>query len=116
MIDMESMKDWYGFRLKRRSLLFNYYAYFDDTNYRADQLFIDHKVRVFFGDEFRHAFSNYCIIFCKVFKKDSEEFEKALSELPKKMLLCGHNDFVEYCESAVNAMREEALMLHYHKN
>ena len=39
----------------------------------------------------------YCIIFCKVLKKDATRFEEALGRLKDKMLLLGHKDYSEAC-------------------
>lgn len=38
------------------------------------------------------------MIFCKVQKKDTERFEKALSKLNDKMLLLGYKDYQEICK------------------
>ena len=39
--------------------------------------------------------SPYCIVFCKVLKKDVVRFEEALGKLKDKMLLLGYNDYPE---------------------
>lgn len=48
------------------------------------------------------------IIFCKVRKKDSERFLDALSELPNKMLICGHPDYEEYCDDIIGRIEKYA--------
>lgn len=40
----------------------------------------------------------YCIIFCKVLKRDIDSFEEALGMLKDKMLLLGHNDYPAVCD------------------
>ena len=50
------------------------------------------------------------MITCKVRKRDLPRFLEALEELPNKMLLCGHSDYIDYCnrlwESLVQAKDE----------
>ena len=87
-----------GWSLEKFSLLYDYYAYFDTKDYLADNLFIKHKVRVGFKQEYAHADTEYIVILCKCRKRDSAEFCAALEELPNKMLICGHRDYTEFCE------------------
>ena len=83
--------------LHRFSLLNTYFAFLDTEDYLADGLFIKHRVRVYFGDEFVKPDSPYCAIFCHVRKWDEKRFHAAMSELPNKMLLCGHVDYLDAC-------------------
>ena len=41
--------------------------------------------------------SAYCIVFCKVLKRDVARFEEALERLKDKMLLLGHKDYPAAC-------------------
>lgn len=86
------------FRLEKFSLWFDYYCFVDAARYLADALFISHKVRVWFKQEYLKEGTNYLIIFCKVRKKDKEEFLAALEELKSKTLLLGYNDYQDFCE------------------
>lgn len=45
---------------------------------------------------------NYCVIFCKCRKRDTGAFESAMNELPRKMLLRGHTDYIQFCEGLKN--------------
>jgi len=72
----------------------------------ADQLFVREQVRVWFGHEFASPDSPYRVIFCKCRKKDAEAFERALEALPNKMLLCGHRDYITYCENLKRKMEQ----------
>lgn len=83
--------------LKKFSLFFRHYAFVDTKEYLADQLFIQEKVRVHFGQEAHRTDSKYCIIFCKIKKSDEKAFLTALQKLPSKMLLCGHTDYLDFC-------------------
>jgi len=89
--------------IRRYSLRYSYYFYFDTKEYLADQLFIRHKVRVWYGKEFARPDSPYRFIFCHVRKQDVPEFLAALEELKKSMLICGYTDY----ESEVSNMLEK---------
>ena len=107
------MEDWMKnyFTLERFSLLYDYYAFIDVPEYYADQLFIQHQVRVRFGNEFQHPHQPYVIIFCKVRKRDRDRFLSALSELNRKMILCGYPGYEEFCASFVAKMNDGARAL-----
>ena len=83
--------------LQRFSLFNTYFTFLDTEDYLADGLFIKHQVRVYFGNEYINPDIPYRIIFCHVRKWDTERFCVAMSELPKKMLLCGHVDYLSAC-------------------
>ena len=80
------------------SLFKDTYAYIDHKSYLADQLFIQRKIRVHFKEEMMREDSLYCIVFCKVSKRDAAKFEEALGKLNDKMLLLGYTDYPEVCE------------------
>lgn len=99
------------FTLEKFSLLYDYYAFIDVPDYYADQLFIRHQVTVRFGNEYRHPDQPYVIIFCKVRKRDSERFLSALSELNRKMILCGYPSYEEFFSDFIAKMSEGAKKL-----
>jgi hypothetical protein len=84
------------------------YAYVDHNSYLADQLFVQNKVTLKFKGEMARKDSPYCIIFCKVLKKDVERFEEALGRLEDKMLLLGHRDYPNTC-SEIAKMIEDGM-------
>lgn len=73
------------------------YAYVDHSSYQADRLFVQNKVRIKFKGECTKADSPYCIVFCKVRKRDVERFEEVLEKLNNKMLLLGYRDYPDVC-------------------
>lgn len=73
------------------------YVYVDHNSYLADTLFLQRKIIMKFKAEMARVDSPYCIIFCKVLKRDIKKFEDALEKLKDKMLLLGHDDYVEIC-------------------
>ena len=88
--------------IDRLSLRYAYYAFLDTDAYLADQLFIKHQVRVRFGEEYVRNDSPYRVIFCQVRKRDRIRFLAAMEELPNKMLLLGHTDYLETCYALWN--------------
>lgn len=79
--------------------------------YYADQLFIEHKVKVRFGREYRHHDYPYVIIFCKVRKSDRDRFLAALGGINRKMLLCGYPSYEEFCRTFIAKMASGAKAL-----
>lgn len=84
------------------------YVYVDHQSYLADQLFVQNKVSMKFKQELGKENSPYRLVFCKVRKKDIEQFETALGKLKDKMLLLGHRDYPEAC-SEIEKIFEEAM-------
>lgn len=86
-------------KLKDFSLLSVPYVYIDHENYLADALFAREKITMWFKGEMVRDDSPYCIVFCKVWKRDAERFENTLRKLEDKMLLCGYTDYPEVCDA-----------------
>jgi len=80
------------------------YLYLDTDDYLADSLFYKRKIPVKFKNEFVNENEKYRFITCKIRKKYKEDFEKALEELRSKMLLCGHTDYDERCDTIMREM------------
>ena len=93
-------------RMKDFSIFSVLYAYVDHSSYQADRLFVQNKVRVKFKGEYTKEESPYCIVLCKVRKKDAERFEEALDRIKSKMLLLGYRDYPDVC-SEITKMIEE---------
>ena len=85
--------------LGRFLLIYYRFAFWDTEDYLADQLFIRHRVRVRFGDEYVHPEYPYRVIFCRIRRKDKQRFLDALAEMSNKMALLGHPDYDAFCES-----------------
>ena len=91
-------------RLDGRYILSVPYMYIDHKDYLADSLLTQNHVSVRFGSEFSRDNSPYRIIICKVRKKDTAEFEKSMELLCNKMLLFGHNDYMEFCNNIMETL------------
>lgn len=103
---MEKERNLNYWTIRKFSLLYSYYAIIDTTDYLADQLFVKNEVRVWFGQEYICPDGPYCVIFCKCRKRDTGAFESAMNELPRKMLLRGHTDYIQFCEGLKNKILE----------
>ena len=47
-------------KIEKKSLLYNYYAYIDTEDFLADSIFIQEKLRVFFGKNRKEAGQPIC--------------------------------------------------------
>lgn len=83
-------------KIERKSLLYNYYAYIDTEDFLADSIFIQEKLRVFFGKTGRKQDSQYVVVLCKVWKWDAEKFVRAMGIFYNKLLLLGHGECVNF--------------------
>lgn len=83
------------------------YAYVDHSSYMAKDLFFHNKVTVKYKGEMVREDSPYCVIFCKVLKKDAERFEEVLGKLKDKMLL-GYRDYTDACSKIDKIIKEGA--------
>ena len=107
---------WTISKFSPRALFFDYFMFFDTTPYLADQLFIMHKVRVWFDREYSKEGSPYVPIICHVRKKDVPRFLAALEDLKKSMILCGHSDYEKEVSEFMDGMEQMKGELHGRKN
>ena len=91
-------------KIKCFSLFFFHFAFIDTDDYLADQLFIRHKVRVHFGQEYEKKDSPFLLILCKVRKRDVNGFLDALGELENKMILKGYPEYTDFCRQAAEML------------
>ena len=80
------LDDWTPFR--------KLFAYMDTADiYRADELFRKYRIKVKFKKKWQSPDGRYRIVFCSVPKKQVPLFEKAMEELPKRMMILGYDDY-----------------------
>lgn len=99
--------DCYYMHLERINPFYSYYAYFDVPEFFADQLFIQHQVRVRFSGEYQKKGKQYVIVLCRVRKKDEERFLEALGELPRKVLLLGYPNYLKDCSELIEHIEKQ---------
>lgn len=95
---------------KERSVVMNYmevrginimyqkYIYVDSVDYKADSILNNVGIRIKYLRDYAKKGERYVICYCKVMKDDIIRFELGMEELKKKMLICGYNDYEEWCE------------------
>ena len=82
------LDDWTPFR--------KLFAYMDTADiYRADELFRKYRIKVKFRKEWQSPDGRYRVVFCSVPKKQVPLYEKAMEELPKRMMILGYDDYEE---------------------
>ena len=69
-------------------------------------MFVQNKITMKFKGEMVKDGSSYCIVFCKVLKRDVARFEEALERLKDKMLLLGHKDYPAACGKIAKMIEE----------
>lgn len=62
----------------------------------------DNGVKVHLEATLKLDNSPYILIICNVPAKKSAAFENAMRDLERKMLICRHNEYPEFCESYFN--------------
>lgn len=93
-------------KIRKPSLRYDYFLFFDTPEYLADQLFIKQKVRVWFNQEYAKEGSPFLAIFCRVKKKDSAKFLAALDALKNKMILCGYPEYEAEIQKMIRHLEE----------
>ncbi|HAG56518.1 MAG TPA: hypothetical protein DCL14_00620 [Ruminococcaceae bacterium] len=97
-----------GWHLRRFSLIYEYFAFFDTSDYLSDSLFAKREIAIDFGPEYVNANIPYRVVFCRCRKRDIPRFLQAMEELPKKMVICGYSDYPKFCEK----MKESCKSCH----
>ena len=93
-------------KIRKPSLRYDYFLFFDTPEYLADQLFIKQKVRVWFDKEYAKDGSPFLAILCHVKKKDSAKFIAALDALKNKMILCGYPEYEAEIQKMMRHLEE----------
>lgn len=94
-----ALDDWTPFR--------KLYAYMDTADiYRADELFRKYRIRVRFKREWLSPEGRYRMVFCSIPKKQVPQFEQAMEELPKRMMILGYDDYEEIWNRTIKPAEE----------
>lgn len=108
-------KDMY-LKIRKPSLQYDYFLFFDTPEYLADQLFIKQMVRVWFDQEYAKEGSPFLAILCHVKKKDSAKFLAALDALKNKMILCGYPEYEAEAQKMMRHLEEAKGDAHINEN
>lgn len=101
-----------AFMLKTLNPLRHSVIYVDTENYIADNLFEKQGVNVRFKNEFRRRNEKYVLINITFWKWDLIKVNLALDELPKKMLICGNGDYIQFCENFMHDLTNAKEKMH----
>lgn len=90
----------YFIPIKKASPTRKYFMYMDGADeYHADSLFEKHQVHIRFLDKvYVSPCGRYRFVSCSVPKGEVGRFEKAMSELPARMLILGYTNYIDYWE------------------
>ncbi len=88
----------YFIPIKKASPTRKYFMYMDAADeYHADSLFQKNNVHIRFMDKvFVSPEGRYRFVYCSIPKAEVGRFEKAMGELPTRMLLLGYEDYIDY--------------------
>ena len=103
-------------KIRKPSLRYDYFLFFDTPEYLADQLFIKQMVRVWFDQEYAKEGSPFLAILCHVKKKDSAKFLAALDALKNKMILCGYPEYKAEVQKMMRHLEEAKGDAHINEN
>lgn len=93
------LDDWVPFR--------KLFAYMDTADiYRADDLFRKYRVKIRFKREWQSPAGRYRIVFCSLPKKQVPLFERAMDELPKRLMILGYDDYEEVWHRTIKPAEE----------
>lgn len=98
----------YWISIKTHSPTTRCFMYMDAADeYHADSLFQKNTVHVkFLGREYISPDGRYRFVTCRIPKSEVGRFEKAMGELPTKMLLLGYEDYIDRWEKMMQYFEE----------
>ena len=94
-------------KIAKPSALFDFFLFFDDADgSQADRMISEAELRFPVQKKaFENAAYAYRMVFCRVLKIDSERFISALEQLPNRMLICGHRDYLSFCHRQLEHLK-----------
>lgn len=103
-------------KIRKPSLRYDYFLFFDTPEHLADQLFIKQIVRVWFDQEYAKEGAPFLAILCHVKKKDSAKFLAALDALKNKTILCGYPEYEAEVQKMMRHLEEAKGDAHINEN
>lgn len=80
--------------------------YVDCPQFLSFNLFEKYGVRPFFFHYFEKDDMKYIGVSCCVRKKRFEDFLKCIYELQRNMMICGYNDYEQFCRELRDSIEE----------
>ena len=93
-------------RVKRFSLWNSHYLYLDTEDLLAEKLFAQQGLQVWCDRYCQDPNSPYRAVFCHCRKTSRKALERALGQLPARMVLSGRMDYLACCEALGRKMAE----------
>ena len=82
------------------------FYYVDTPDYKADNLIEKRGIRVKYLHDHRRDGDSFRVCSCRIPKKQLEDFLEAMYELQNLMLICGYDDYEEYCNEVRDMLSE----------
>lgn len=81
--------------------------YVDCPQYLSFNAFDKYGVRPFWMRFYESDDVKYVGVMCRVWKGQFDEFLECMNDMQRNMLICGYNDYEEFCRELQNKMDEE---------
>lgn len=86
------------------------FAYLDTAEFRrSDEIFQKYRLKVRFKRDWKSPDGRYRMVFCSVRKRQQALFEQAMSDLSKKMILLGYDDYEEVWHKTIKPAEETGV-------
>lgn len=92
--------------IESRSPFSTEFVYVDVPECKADDLLIRAGVHVRFYGEWVRPNCEYILVRCRVWRWEIHKFERVMEEFARKMLLTGHTDYDEYCDTLFERLQD----------
>lgn len=87
----------------------SYILYIDVLDSMGDRSLKKYGVPVHFKSDYVSKETPYKVVYCRVRNKGIAEFELAMDELSKNLLVCGYNDAQRFLEKITHNMIDVAV-------
>lgn len=95
--------------LINKGITHKYFAFIDAKEMLISQLCEDRGIHLKLIDEYDHDnYPNYSIYICKVKKSEINVLKDIFDQLEKKMLITGHTDYIDTCNSIMSISKKGA--------
>lgn len=88
-------------KLDKLSLMYQYFAYVDTDDMKADMILYRNRVHASFEFDFTKKGTDYVVVVCKVPRWEVKKFVKSMDEFDNLLALSG-NQYQEFCKNLMN--------------
>lgn len=83
--------------------------YIDVPNMLAFDIFERYNLKTWGFEKLDNKELPYIGVYCRIWKWHIVDFFKCMVELRKLILMCGHNDYDDFCNEVIGSDMEDAL-------